>query len=153
MNETGADPDAEAREIAVRLLARREHSQLELRRKLATRGLDADGIDRVLNRLEEDGLQSERRYAESLARQRAERGHGPVRITAELRERGIDAGLANDALESLEVDFFERAREVYERKYGDAPDAELDYRERAKRFNAMRRRGFEAEHIRDLIGD
>jgi len=153
MSDPEIDPDAEAREIAVRLLARREHSQQELRRKLTSRGVDANCIDRVLDRLAEAGLQSERRFAESFARQRAERGYGPARIRAELRERGIDSGLAHEALESLEVDFAERAREVYQRKYGEPPGAELDYRERAKRFNAMRRRGFEAEHIRDLIGD
>ena len=153
MAEPAADPDAETREAAVRLLARREHSKLELRRKLAARGFDAGRIDRVLDRLADDGLLSEQRFAESFARQRAERGYGPVRIAAELRERGIDSGDAEQALEALEVDFGARAREVYLRKYGDAPGAALDYRERARRFQSMRRRGFEPEHILDLIGD
>ncbi|MGB0514064.1 MAG: regulatory protein RecX [Wenzhouxiangellaceae bacterium] len=153
MSGTATDPDGEARETAVRLLARREHSKMELRRKLATRGVDAECIDRVLDRLSQQGLQSERRFAEGFARQRAERGHGPVRIAAELRERGVDPALVAEALDSLEVDFAERARAVYRRKYGEEPGTPLEYRERARRFQAMRRRGFDVEHIRDLIGD
>ncbi len=52
----------------MRLLARREHSNLELTRKLDKRGFDLAEIGRVLRALSDEGLLSDRRYAEAFAR-------------------------------------------------------------------------------------
>ncbi|MFO7762877.1 MAG: regulatory protein RecX [Wenzhouxiangellaceae bacterium] len=141
---------AEAREAALRLLARREHSARELETKLLGKGWPGSDASQVISDLAADGLQSDRRFAESFARQRAGRHYGPRRILAELAQRGIDSGLAAEALESLEVDFAELAADFYRRKYGNA-DPDPDYRERARRSQALYRRGFESEHLRGLI--
>lgn len=141
---------AEAREAALRLLARREHSVRELETKLAGKGWPEADATQVVADLAEAGLQSDRRFAESYARQRAGRFYGPRRIFAELAQRGIDSGLAAEAIESLEIDFSELAAEFYRRKYGRAT-GNPDYRERAKRSQAMYRRGFESDHLRGLI--
>jgi len=148
---------AEAREAALRLLARREHSAVELETKLVGKGWPEDHVDQVIASLTEAGLQSDQRFAESFARQRAGRFYGPRRIRAELAQRGIDAGLANEALDALAIDFADLAAEFYRRKYGDhsensrgSDDASLDFRERARRSQAMYRRGFESEHFRGL---
>jgi len=141
---------AEAREAALRLLARREHAAAELKTKLVGKGWPEDHVEQIIPALAEAGLQSDRRFAESFARQRAGRFYGPRRIQAELAQRGIDSGLAHEALESLEVDFAELAADFYRRKYGDSP-SDPDYRERARRSQALHRRGFESEHIRGLF--
>jgi regulatory protein len=141
---------AEVREAAVRLLARREHSARELERKLLGRGWPEDLVQAALGELADDGLQSDARFAESFARQRAEKLYGPRRIRAELTERGIDAGVAVRAIESLEVDFVETAETFYRRKYGRCAK-EADYNERARRSQALYRRGFDAETIRELV--
>ena len=141
---------AEAREAALRLLARREHSAVELKTKLVGKGWPEDLIDKVIPALAEAGLQSDCRFAESFARQRAGRCYGPRRIHAELAQRGIDPGLAAEAIESLEIDFAELAAGYYRRKYGK-DRGDLDFRERAKRSQVMYRRGFESEHLRGLI--
>jgi len=141
---------AEAREAALRLLARREHSARELETKLVAKGWPQGHAAQVVADLSAAGLQSDGRFAESFARQRAERFYGPRRILAELAQRGIESALANEALESLEIDFFELAADFYRRKYGKA-DPDPDYRERAKRSRALYRRGFESEHVRDLL--
>lgn len=146
--DSGQDPAA-ARESALRLLARREHSATELATKLAQRGWPPEIIDPLIAQLADAGLQSDFRFAESFARQRAERCYGPRRIRAELSTRGIDAGLARQALEALEIDFHERARQFYRRRYGD--QAPKDYRERVQRSQALYRRGFETEHFRSLL--
>lgn len=146
-----ASPDAteaEAREAAIRLLARREHSAAELRRKLGQRDWAADTVARVVDGLAAQGLQSDRRFAESYARQRAERAYGPRRILAELGERGIERDLAADAVNILDVDFHELAARWVSRKY---PQPAADYRERARRAQALARRGFEHEHLRGLF--
>jgi regulatory protein len=140
----------EAREAAVRLLARREHSVRELERKLCGRGWPQRVVDTVLAELAEQGLQSDARFAESFARQRAERLYGPRRIRAELVERGIDAADADRAIASLDVDFAESAATFYRRRYGRS-DPEPDYAERVRRSQAMYRRGFDPDTIRDLV--
>ena len=147
----GPDPSVpEAREAALRLLARREHSARELETKLVRKGWPESDVNQVIADLAEAGLQSDRRFAESFARQRASRYYGPRRIIAELAQRGIESELASEALEALEVDFFELAADFYRRKYGDSRQAP-DYRERARRSQALYRRGFESEHIRGLL--
>jgi len=146
-----AEPSmAEAREAALRLLARREHSARELETKMVARGWPEGHAGEVVADLAAAGLQSDSRFAESFARQRAGRFYGPRRILAELAQRGVDAALANEALDALKIDFFDLAADFYRRKYGSA-DPDPDYRERAKRSQTLYRRGFEFEHIRALL--
>lgn len=149
-DSSSASTIAEAREAALRLLARREHSAVELRTKLVGKGWPENHVDKVIPALAEAGLQSDCRFAESFTRQRAGRRYGPRRIIAELLQRGIDPGLAAEAIESLEIDFSELAADFYRRKYGTDREG-LDFRERAKRSQAMYRRGFDSEHLRGLI--
>ncbi|HIL93525.1 MAG TPA: regulatory protein RecX, partial [Cycloclasticus sp.] len=73
------------------LLARREHSQRELRQKLKAKGFDEDDIDLLLEELSEKNWQSDERFAESYSRSRLLKGFGPVRIQYELKERGVNA--------------------------------------------------------------
>ena len=64
-----------AKEQAIRLLARRDHSRYELRRKLAARGNPADVIDAAIAPLAESGLQSDERFTENFVRSALNRGH------------------------------------------------------------------------------
>ena len=70
-------------------MARREHSRLELQRKLKARGHDAAEVSGVLDELAERHLQSDERYVEVYVRSRAARGYGPQRIALELKQRGL----------------------------------------------------------------
>ena len=87
------------------LLARREHSHLELRRKLNRRFPDdADRIDSEVNQLAVEGLQSNARLAEAFIRSRVNRGQGPSKISLELKDRGVaDEDIAL-AFQEAEVD-------------------------------------------------
>ena len=76
--------------VAIDLLSRREHSQLELRKKLVAKGFADDEVDELLLRLHEENLQSDERYAESYVRQRVDKGYGPIRIRQELRQKGCE---------------------------------------------------------------
>lgn len=140
----------EIREAALRLLGRREYSALELSTRLRARGWSGDDVEAVIARLAEAGLQSDERFAESFARARTERGYGPRRIVAELAQRGVDRHAAARAIEALEVDFCAIAEDFCRRRYGDAAPPG-DVRERARRSQALYRRGFEAEHVRGLV--
>ena len=138
-DESAVNP-ADVRLAAMNLLARREHSRKELRQKLCKRYADPGVIETELDRLAEERLQSDGRYAESYARQRAGRGFGPLRVRQELRERGIDDSDIDIAFDAAEVDWALVAREVYGKKFGEVPPDNL--KERARRSRFMQYRGF-----------
>ncbi|NND68177.1 MAG: regulatory protein RecX [Halioglobus sp.] len=125
------------------LLARREHSSWELRRKLLKRFPDPALVDEQLQRLVEENLQSDSRYAEGYVRQRSSRGYGPVRVRQEMRERGIAEADIAVAFETAAVDWRRLAVEVYRKKFGAAEPG--DVKERARRSRFMQYRGFRSD--------
>jgi regulatory protein len=149
LSEDDAANPAEVREAALRLLARREHSRLELARKLIRKGWSEPVVEQVVDELAEANLQSDERYAESYVRQRVDKAYGPVRIRAELAERGIDQGQAARAMAAESPDWFAIAADWYEKRFGSEPPADL--KEKSRRQQALARRGFAHEHIRELM--
>lgn len=138
----------EVRVAAMDLLARREHSQRELRSKLERR-FPPEQVDGTLQTLIKEGLQSDSRFAEAFVRQRSQRGYGPLRIRQELRQRGISDEMMGAAIDAAEVDWFAILAYVVERKYGDAPAADL--KEKARRTRFLLYRGFSSDQIRELL--
>ncbi|MEH6635179.1 MAG: regulatory protein RecX [Halioglobus sp.] len=134
---------------AMNLLARREHTQRELRRKLGRRFANAQLVAQEVQRLTDEHLQSDQRFAESFAWQRTGRGYGPQRVRQEMRDRGLADHEIADALAVLEVDWRALAYEVYHKKFGSCSAAEL--KEKARRARFMQYRGFSAEHYQHLI--
>jgi regulatory protein len=143
-----ADP-AIIRAKAIELLARREHSHLELRQKLAQRGFPAEGIDSALNELAEEGLLNEGRYAEIYACSRADKGYGPLRIASELRERGIPQELVDQVLTGLENDWLPKLRELHRKRFKSLIPA--DVAGRMQQTRVFRQHGFTLEQIRHLF--
>ena len=135
--------------VAMNLLARREHSALELRNKLKRRFSDSCAIDEQLLRLANENLQSDARFAESYLRQRISRGYGPVRLREELRERGVGEADVDTALQELDTDWYSLAAEVLLRKFGHVDAG--DFKEKARRVRFMQYRGFTAEQYQKLI--
>ena len=145
---SAADP-AMIRAKAIELLARREHSRLELRQKLTQRGFPAELIDPALSELAESGLLNERRYAEIYASSRADKGYGPLRIASELRERGIPQEWVDLALAELENDGLSKLRELHRKRFQSRIPADVAERMRQTRF--FRQHGFTLEQIRRLF--
>ena len=142
--------EATPRRVAMGYLARREHSAAELRRKLGKRDYSAEEITATLVALEQEGLQSDRRFAEAFARSRCRRGKGPSRVRAELRERGVAEELVDLALQDL--DWAAAARAARQKKFG--PDIPADFADRAKQMRFLQYRGFGSDEIRHaLAGD
>ncbi len=76
---------------AVSLLARAEQYRAGIERKLLARGAPRAAIAAALDRLEEAGLLSDDRYAESWIRQRIRsRSEGPRSLSAALCAKGVD---------------------------------------------------------------
>jgi regulatory protein len=147
LRKRAAEADAKTVEAAaVRLLARREHSTEELRRKLLTKGYPSDAVEPVIQKLAGKRLVSDERFTSTFVHHHARRGQGPVRIRAELRQQGIADSQVEEALRGAEVDWVQLAREVRRRKFGAAPPRSLG--ERAKQARFLQYRGFDAEQLR-----
>tara|TARA_R110002096_G_scaffold269820_9_gene463696 strand:- start:4383 stop:4784 length:402 start_codon:yes stop_codon:yes gene_type:complete len=129
------------------LLARREHSQRELKQKLAKKDFETDEIDDVLVEFASKGWQSNQRFAESYARSRLQKGYGPSRIQYELKERGIDTNI-DDVFEQ-QPDWYDVLVQLHAKKYGS--DAPTDMKERAKRTRFLQHKGFTFDMIRELF--
>jgi regulatory protein len=135
------------------LLARREHSRLELWRKLQSR-FDKEELDQALNVLADENLQSDERFAQSFTRERMLRGYGPLRIDSELRQRGVVRNTIEKALANVPreegICWRELARQALQRKFGDAPPS--DVKDKARRLRFLSYRGF-GEEVNGLLPD
>jgi regulatory protein len=139
------------RNMAMNWLARREHSQAELREKLAARDFEPEIIAKTVAELASDGLVSDERFAESLVAVRMRKGQGPVRIRAELKKRGVSAELVQLHVYDAGHDWRALACEVRSRKFGDSVPAE--FREKAKQMRFLEYRGFDTEQIKAAVGE
>jgi len=142
---------ARLREVAIRLLARREHSRRELAVKLRQRGGATEHIEGTLDALESERLLSDRRFAEEFVRVRRERGQGPVRILAELSERGVDQSLARELLHAEPDHWLERARALRDRRFGGTLPASR--REWLRQAGFLSRQGYTSEQVHAVLGD
>ncbi len=135
---------------AVGLLARREHSRVELARKLL-RYLepddDASEIDRVLDALQAQNLLSDARFASALVGQRAAR-YGDMRVRRDLRERGVEPAEADAAMEKLRGTELARAHTVWAKRF-DALPTSADERGRQGRY--LQARGFSMHAITQVL--
>jgi regulatory protein len=140
----------------LQILAQREHSRSELRRKLLAHasnedGEDADGptateqVDAVLDWLQAHRYLCEERFVESRVHARAAR-YGNLRIRQELAQHGV--ALSAEAAQQLKDSELARAREVWSRKFGQ-PAA--DATERARQMRFLAGRGFSGEAIRRAV--
>ena len=90
---------------------------------------------------------SDERAAASLVHRRAAR-LGTQRLRQELQAKGLDASTVDAALEGLGGTELERARVLWERKFGaPAPDAAG----RARQVRFLLARGFAADTVRRVV--
>ncbi|PHM20200.1 MAG: recombination regulator RecX [Curvibacter sp. PD_MW3] len=132
---------------ALRLLSTREHSRVELERKLARFEQAPGELTQALDELQAKGFISEQRVVESVLHRRAAK-LGATRIRQELQDKGLDRALVEQALAGLKDSELARAREVWRRKYDAAPASPAE-RGRQQRF--LLTRGFSAEVVRRVL--
>ena len=128
---------------ALRMLMRREHSQLELLTKLQAKGFDISTINDSLLILIEQNYQSDERFSEAFILMRHNQGKGPLKIVSELKQRGINKF-------NLDVfDWFKLAKEVRNKKFGDTPPQDFNDQAKQKRF--LQSRGFGFDEINEAF--
>ena len=136
-------------ETAIRLLAMREHSQLELQRKLIQKGFKLAAVEQTLQDLIAQNLLSDERFTEAFVLSRRERGAGPVKIQVELQQRGIDSTLISRYLDFRDPEWLVLAEQARQKKYGHSLPAEYPLKMQQARFLANR--GFSHEQIRRVL--
>lgn len=132
---------------ALRYLSAREHSRIELARKLGRYATEDDDIESLLDQLEAAKLLSDPRFSESLVHRRSAR-FGNRRILSELQSHGIEADVLVQLKAELALDEAARATEVLKKKYA-GPPANATERGRQERF--LMQRGFTSAAVREAM--
>ena len=140
-----AEPSLKAR--ALRLLARREHSREELKRKLAVHAQEGEGVEALLDDLVKRGWLSDARFAEQSIRAKARR-FGPLKLAQQLRAKGVDEETIARGFRAAAADGVSSMESVWKSRFGaPAPDP----RELARQARFLQSRGFAADVIRKLL--
>ena len=136
----GSDEVTLAYNEMIRLLTAREYSAYELTRKCTGRFAPA-AVAAALARCQEQGFQSDERYADLLVRHMRLALYGSYKLRLEAQRKGVDWHLVEAALVKNELDWYELAYQCLCKKYS-AADL-LDYKTRVKANGFLGRRGFE----------
>lgn len=143
--ENSDDQQYKARSVALRLLARREHSRQELTLKLRQRKLDSSVISSVLDDYEREGWLDDDRFSDVYAQQRIDLGYGPLKVLAELQQRGIHH--TPSCLDELaDADWIRNALLLREKRFG-LHDLTDDWDEKVRQARFLTRRGFTANQV------
>jgi regulatory protein len=132
---------------ALRALAGRDHSRVELERKLGSFEEESGQLAKVLDELQAKGFLDEQRAADSLAHRRGQK-LGTARVVQEMRARGLEADAIENATQHLKATEIERAREVWRKKFSSPAQ---DAAERGKQMRFLITRGFSSEIIRRIV--
>ena len=158
-------PSLKAR--ALRLLSMREYSRKGLAAKLeesAARMLKLkpieegaepsvpatplkDQIEAVLDDFEARGWLSDQRFAEALVRRRSER-FGTRKIQDELQQAGVDSAKTADLLRNLKETEFQRAQELWQRKFGVVA---TEQKEKARQYRFLASKGFSSDVVSRVV--
>ena len=135
---------------ALRLLARRDHTRLELKQKLMPHVEDPAELDALLDDFTARGWLSESRVVDQLVQAKRAR-FGPARIRRALLDKGVPEALIAPALATLRQSELAAAREVWAKKFQGAPATAA---ERARQVRFLQSRGFSLDvAMRVVRGD
>ena len=132
---------------ALRLLSLREHSRLELERKLKPHAESPQELAEALDFLQAKDFINEQRVVESVVHTRS-RKLGASRVRQELQAKGLPAEAIQAAVQEMRSTELERAREVWRKKFGEPP---ADANARAQQIRFLMSRGFAAEVVKRVV--
>lgn len=134
---------------ALRYLARREYSRVELEKKLSSSSpaTAPAEVSVLLDNLEQRGFLSARRVVEQVIQTRRHK-FGSQRIVHELKQKGIDEHLINDALPDLKETELATAYDVWRKKFKVLP---ANIKERSKQTRFLMSRGFSMTIIHQIF--
>jgi regulatory protein len=137
---------------ALKLLARRELSEAQVRQRLARRQHDPDDIDQAVERLKADRSLDDARVAGAIARSEAGlKKRGRLRVRRSIEAAGIAADVARRAVEETfeAIDGDAQLTGALERRLRGGTIA--DDREYARLFRYLMMQGYESDRIRAAL--
>ena len=124
-------------------LSRREHSKKELFNKLFKRVDNLELLNKEIDKLANEGLQSDERFSEAYIRSKTQAGYGPVKIKMELAQKGISNNFLDKKFSELKINWEVEINELLLRKF---PKTKYNFEEekiKAKAINFLQRRGYD----------
>lgn len=137
-------PSGSAYDRALRLLSIRDHSEVELRRKLRRAAHEPEEIDRAIERVRALGYLNDARFARLRASSLVTQGRlGPRGVAAKLQQAGVSESLVREAVaQAMDgKDELELATELLKKKHPDALGSK-DPKVRARAARYLAGRGF-----------
>jgi len=160
MTESSPRRSAYARLLdrAIRILAMRDHSEKELRRKLVAPVLTKNGpepidappeeVDKVVAWCQESNYLDDARFTRQFIARRSRKGYGPARIRQELNQKGISRTDIEQAMYDCDIDWMALARDQALRKYGEPLPTAFAEKVKVQRF--LLNRGYLMEDIQQI---
>jgi regulatory protein len=142
-------PTPDAYIVALQMLARRELSEAQVRRRLSRRGHEADAIEAAVVRLKAQGAIDDARVAGAIARtQTAVKKRGRLRVRRQIESAGIGAALAQRAIDELfqAIDDDVLIEEALGRRLRGGRDIEGEA-EFARLYRYLVAQGFDPDHV------
>ena len=130
------------------LLSRREHSIKEIKEKLLLRFDDKEIVNSVLNKLKENNLVNNARFAEAYVSNRKRKGFGPKKISYELLSKGVNESVIESII-AEEGGWNKSAKLAFIKKFRDGPSS--DTKEMLKQKNFLQNRGFGFKEIESVF--
>ena len=132
---------------ALKYLSQREHSRLELERKLAPHVEEGEDLAAVLDALEAKNFINPERVAQSVLYRRSSK-LGSSRVLHELRSKGLDEEVVRAAAEQLKNSEHARAWDIWQRKFGAVAASP---QERMKHMRFLASRGFGGDVVNKVL--
>lgn len=143
------------KENAYWFLARRAHSEKELRTKLLNKGYEKNLVDEILAELKQQKVVDDDAFAQSFVRSRlTSKPLGEFALRQELRNKGITDEQIESVLKTAynEKSQVEYVRELIQKKLPQYEN--LDDRVKKKRLSDfLVRRGFDWELVKDVLNE
>ena len=136
----------------LKMLARRELSEMQVRSRLKRREYEADLIEAAVMRLREERAIDDARTARAIARTAVStRGHGKRRVRMQVDAAGIDQAIATAAVEEVfkEIDINALLQAAVTRRLRGGPIK--DERDLARLFRYLVSQGFDADRVMDAL--
>jgi regulatory protein len=137
----------------LKMLARRELSEAQIRERLARKEHDADAIDAAIARLRDERAIDDARVAEAIARTETSiRRRGKLRVRLQIERAGIAKAIAKQAVDAVFDTIDDDALiEASLKKRLRGRDTIADDREYQRLYRYLAGQGFESERILKLL--
>lgn len=143
----------DAKDTALRLLARRPHSKKELERKLYIRKFSKEIISSVITNLENNNYLDDEKFSNEFAEEKQKKKHlGKNRIKIHLKEKGVTSEIIDKILnERDDNEEFNNALFLAEKKISILKEKEDERKTIQRIYSYLQLKGFNFDVIRGVI--